>query len=157
MIHNLENTNLLQANVDAFGHCANCFCTMGSGIARQIREIFPEAYEADCKTSKGDKSKFGKFSLANVSGNQYNKSLKYIYNLYGQFNYGTESRKLNYEAIYSALESMAANCQNNGVLKVGFPYGMGCRLAGGHFPIVEKMIEVIFKDFDVYICSYDQK
>ena len=32
------------------------------GIARTIRELYPEAYEADCQTKKGDRSKIGSFS-----------------------------------------------------------------------------------------------
>ena len=155
MIHNLDNTNLLKANVEAIAQCCNCFNTMGSGIARQIREIFPEAYTVDCKTIKGDKGKFGSFSMANINNNPYNPNIKHIYNLYGQFTYGTESRKLNYEAIYSALEAMSANCQNNRVLKVGFPKNMGCTLAGGNWNIVNEMIVSLFdKNFEVYICQY---
>lgn len=155
MIHNLENVSLLRADVETIGHCCNCFCTMGSGIARQIRENFPEAYTADCKTIKGDRNKLGKFSVAEVWQKTYNLNIKYIYNLYGQYNYGTESRKLNYEAIYNALESMSANCQNVGVLKIGFPKNMGCTLAGGKWPIVNEMIKTIFdENFEVYICQY---
>ena len=45
-------------------HGCNCFCTMGSGIAPQIAEAFPEAYDADQKTVKGDIRKLGGFSEA---------------------------------------------------------------------------------------------
>jgi O-acetyl-ADP-ribose deacetylase (regulator of RNase III) len=41
-------------DIHAIIHQANCHCTMGSGIAKFIRERFPKAYEADCKTVKGD-------------------------------------------------------------------------------------------------------
>jgi len=147
--------DLLKADIEAAAHGANCQCVMGSGIARHIREIFPEVYKIDCKTIKGDKNKLGNFSVANVTGNQFNPNLKYIYTLYQQFNYGTESRKLNYEAIYTAMEKMAANCQNNQILKVGFPKNLGCTLAGGNWNIVNEMIKAIFdKSFEVYICEY---
>ncbi len=39
---------------------------MQSGIARQIREKYPEAYEADCKTVAGDIKKLGTFSWVKI-------------------------------------------------------------------------------------------
>ena len=32
---------------DVIAHCCNCFCTMGAGIAPQIKNKFPDAYVAD--------------------------------------------------------------------------------------------------------------
>lgn len=52
--------DLLQAEVDAIGHCCNCFCTMGKGIAPKIKKEWPEVYAADCATRKGDRTKLGK-------------------------------------------------------------------------------------------------
>lgn len=42
----------------------NCFNTMGSGLARQIREKWPTVYEADCRTVKGDYNKLGNYTRA---------------------------------------------------------------------------------------------
>ena len=42
---------------DVIIHGCNCFCTMGAGIAKTIKDIFPEAYKADLNTKKGDRSK----------------------------------------------------------------------------------------------------
>jgi len=58
--------NLLDAPADIIGHCCNCFCTMGSGVAAAIKAKYPEAYDADCKTKKGDRTKLGTLSLAVV-------------------------------------------------------------------------------------------
>ena len=49
---------------DAIFHGCNCFHTMGSGIAKQIRVVFPEAYEADLATQHADVSKLGTVSIA---------------------------------------------------------------------------------------------
>jgi O-acetyl-ADP-ribose deacetylase (regulator of RNase III) len=157
MIFELENTDLLTANVEAIAHCCNCFNTMGSGIARQIREKFPEAYFVDCKTTKGDKTKFGSFSDCLVQSHDSNPHLKYIYNLYGQYYYGTDKRYLDYESIYSALDKMAASCLYKNLKTIGFPKNMGCTLAGGSWPIVNEMIKHLFAEkFDVYICQYSK-
>ena len=40
-------------------HGANCQNTMGSGVAKQIKEHFPGAYDADLRTTKGDREKLG--------------------------------------------------------------------------------------------------
>ena len=151
--------DLLKAEVDAIGHCANCFNTMGSGIAKQIKSKFPEAFEADSKTECGGRSKLGSFSVGSVSPeNKTSPSIKFVYNLYGQFYYGRDSRKLNYEAIYTALAAMRHDCVSRPVKRIGFPKNMGCMLAGGKWSIVESMIHDIFDDpaFSVYICEYTQ-
>lgn len=149
-------TDLLLAEVDAIGHCANCFNTMGSGIAKQIKAKLPEAFEADSKTEAGDRKKFGSFSVGSITAPKIKTNIKYVYNLYGQYYYGRESRKLNYEAIYTALESMRHDCVGRPIKRIGFPKNMGCMLAGGHFPIVNEMIKHIFNDdaFDIFICEY---
>ena len=43
-----------QGQFDVIVHGCNCFCAMGAGIAKSIRRAFPQAYEADLKTRKGE-------------------------------------------------------------------------------------------------------
>ena len=57
---------------DVIVHGCNCQCMMGGGIARQIRQAFPEAYDADCRTATDygtacDPRKIGSFSLARAN------------------------------------------------------------------------------------------
>ncbi len=52
---------------DVIIHGCNCFCTMGAGIAKAIREQYPAAYEADLATEKGNRGKLGSYSSAVVS------------------------------------------------------------------------------------------
>ena len=44
---------------DVIVHGCNCFCAMGGGIARAIREEFPEAYAADLATLRGSRGRAG--------------------------------------------------------------------------------------------------
>ena len=151
--------DLLKAKVDAIGHCANCFNTMGSGIAKQIKAKFPEAFLADTKTTSGDRSKFGNYSVGFVSPeNKTSTSIKFVYNLYGQYYYGRDSRKLNYEFIYTAMVAMKDDCESKPIKNIGLPKHMGCMLAGGDWSIVSSIIESVFNDnaFSVYICEYTQ-
>jgi O-acetyl-ADP-ribose deacetylase (regulator of RNase III) len=118
---------------DVIAHCANCYCTMGAGIAPQIKAKFPEAYAADCATKKGDLNKLGTIS--------YTETTKpIVVNLYGQFDYtGRRSGNmdLNYDAIRSAIKLMKEKFS-------GKTFGMpkiGAGLAGGDWSIIEKIIE----------------
>lgn len=47
-----------QCNFDLIVHGCNCHITMGAGIAKQIKDNFPIAYEEDLKYNKQFKFKF---------------------------------------------------------------------------------------------------
>ena len=51
---------------DVIVHGCDCECTMGGGIAKQIRKAFSEAYAADRRTTACDSRKIGSFSFAKV-------------------------------------------------------------------------------------------
>jgi len=146
-----QNISIFDCDAHAIIHQANCQNTMGSGIARQIRERYPEAYEADCQTTPGDIRKLGTFSWVKA------KDGKFIYNCYSQYRYGREQRHTNYEAVYTGLSSIEQNARELGLTTLSLPYNMGCMLGGGNFHIVNAIIEVIFKDspIDLYICRYN--
>lgn len=160
--------NLLLANdVEVIGHQANCQNTFGSGIARTIKELYPEAYEADCIAATDKVNKLGEISFAKIGPNAYNPPAKYIFNLYGQNLYGKGTRQTNYEALYSALEKMANKLKPTEQDKmmfdfdrsptVGFPYQMGSFRGGGSWDIVSRLIEVAFDGYggDVIIYRLD--
>lgn len=150
--------NLLEADVDVIGHCCNCHCTMGAGVAFAIAREYPEAYEADLAT-KGDKSKLGKVSLAVVKDPTIhkNQNIKAIANIYGQNGMGGE-RAVNYEAIYRGLEELKRRVKPN-IRSIGLPYKIGSGLAGGDWRLIEKMIEIVFENvaYDIIICKYEPK
>jgi O-acetyl-ADP-ribose deacetylase (regulator of RNase III) len=156
--------------VEVIGHQANCQNTFGSGIARSIKEMYPEAYEIDCISAAKKRNNLGTFSAVEVAMNgkvnRYNNHIRRIYNLYGQ-NLGTNhakyDRKTNYEALYSALEAMADSLMPAAETSlqqpiVGFPYLMGSGLGGGDFRIVQRLIEVAFDGYenDVIIVKYKE-
>jgi len=142
--------NIFDCDAQAIIHQANCQNTMGSGIAKQIREKYPEAYEADCKTTAGDYNKLGKFSWVKAPDG------KYIYNCYSQFRYGREKRHTNYEAIYTGLSSIKEHAISNQLYALSLPHNMGCMLGGGSWKIVNSIIEEVFDNADIklYICRY---
>lgn len=136
--------DLLDSDCKVIAHQANCFNTMGAGIARQIAKTYPRAYEADLKTIKGHRKKLGTFSLS--IGNPE------IYNLYGQYGFASQTKPAtDYKALEKALKAMkndifhrSALAQNYGWPKVGLPSFMGCGLGGGDWSTVLGIIEKIF-------------
>lgn len=143
--------------IDVIAHQANCYCTFGSGIAKTIREKYPAAYEADCKTKKGDLSKLGTFSSATI----HDGDRKFVIaNVYGQGGFGKRNhggRDTNYDALYDGLSMlnkfMSESCDaHSSTLTLGIPYGIGCGLGGGSWKIVTAMLEDLFENNDCVNC-----
>jgi len=68
---------------DVIAHGANCFQTMGAGIALQIRKHFPEAFQVDLNDRRESRERLGDLTYAvnPLSGT-------YIVNLYSQYEGG---------------------------------------------------------------------
>ena len=132
-------------------HCANLYHTFGAGVARIIADVYPEAYDSDCLTTKyGDPSKLGYYSYADIDD-------KTIFNLYGQEGIGNDGEPINRNVRYDHIhDGLYRVCEHIDLwrdpLKV-FPYilampMMGCGLAGGEWSIVEAIVKFIEKLFD---------
>jgi len=103
---------------------------MGGGIAREIRNKYPQAYAADLETSTGDILKLGSFTTADAG-----KFL--IVNAYTQFNTSQGEDVFEYESFYLILKKLQ---HVYGKRRFGLPYiGMG--LARGRREWIIPMIE----------------
>lgn len=150
--------NLIEAaqtgEVDVIAHCCNCFCTMGSGIAPQIKKAFPEAYEVDCETVKGSDYKLGSYSVATHKIANTGNELK-IFNLYGQFGYWGRSEgkiDIDYYALSCAMKQMSDLLPANS--KIGLPL-LGAGLSGGDWGIIYGLIvNTLSSKHDVTIFSW---
>lgn len=113
----------------------NCFNTMGGGIAREIRERYPNVADADYWTDTGDYNKLGNYTKAVVRGEDDHSFI--VINAYTQFemSQGTDVFEYtSFELILQKLVRLYGNCS------IGLPYiGMG--LAGGDKDIIIPMIE----------------
>ncbi len=131
--HIIQGDLIALANkFDVIVHGCNCFNTMGAGIAKQIKEVFPSAYIVDQTTIKGDKSKLGKFSVAKIDG-------LYVINAYTQYNFTGIGMKADYGAIEKVFNSIKE--QYSG-LKIAYPK-IGAGLAEGNWSIIQKIIDNI--------------
>lgn len=130
--------------ITMIAHCANCQNTFGSGIALQIKEEYPLAFEADTEAAKAKKNNLGQFSVASLPNN------KKIINIYAQNLFGMDKRQLDYEAFYMAFEELhrlLLEAKEKGRIHVlGIPKNIGCFRAGGSWKVVLAMLEEIFLD-----------
>jgi len=146
------DTNLLEYPLDGFLHQANCFHTMGGGIAFFIKKKYPELYEADVQHGpRGDVGRLGQFSFVKCHDD------KIGYNLYSQHNFGGMHRNTNYEALYSGLAKIKIHSEENNIHKLGLPRNMGCVLGGGSWRVVKAIIDDVFDNWgdELYICNYN--
>lgn len=130
--------------VNVLIHQANCFNTMGAGIALQIKKELPDAYKADCATIKGLRAKLGKYSYAVIGRGM-------VFNLYGQYSLGRTKQHTDYEAQRKALRAIADKLRHRAVdCRIGISK-LGCGLAGGDWEVVSMIIAEELAGFDVTI------
>ena len=84
---------------DIIVHGCNCFCTMGAGIAKVIKAAFPQAYEADLATPRGDRAKLGTCSFAEI---ERDGTPLIVVNAYTQFDWRGSGPKVDYDAVRSS-------------------------------------------------------
>lgn len=156
MISNYDG-DIFLAPVDIIIQQCNCFHVMGSGLAKTIREKFPEVYETDCATTYGDWSKVAAFNFTAVKSED-NPKLKYICNLYSQYRYGHDKRYTSYDALVEGLSAINDGAKSKAKIPVlGVPYNIGCGFAGGSWKIVSGILHDIFDDSPVnlLICKFN--
>ena len=124
---------------DVIIHGCNCFCTMGAGIAKQIKSNFPEVYAVDLETEKGDRSKLGTYSSVGI---QYENHELVVVNAYTQFNWRGRRVKSDYDAIRKVMKKIKNDFSG---LRIGFPL-IGAGLAGGDWKIIELIINEELSD-----------
>lgn len=150
MIH-YHKGDLIKSDCDVIAHGCNCFCTWGAGIARQLRSVHPEAFQADLATEVGDIKKLGTFTQA-MSGQRQ------IFNLYTQFRYGVTEPHFDYDAFRNSLSAMRDYLEVvTGTLhtaKIGLPK-IGAGLAGGNWERISQIIDEVMLDVDVHVYVLD--
>lgn len=149
MIYYVVGDLLKQENVDIICHQTNCKGVMGAGIALQIRNTYPNVYQLYKQyCAKYGNGLLGKTLFVNCNDG------KIVANLFGQDGYGRGFCQTDYEALEKAIASVE-KIATKGKKSVGFPYKIGCDLAGGDWSIVENIIKKYFEksEVDCYICS----
>jgi O-acetyl-ADP-ribose deacetylase (regulator of RNase III) len=137
----------MEGKFDVIIHGCNCFCAMGAGIARSIKTQFPEAFQADLATEKGDRSKLGDFSQATFVRNGHDIT---VINAYTQFHYSGKGVLADYDAIRSVFKKLKSQFSGK---RFGFPL-IGAGLAGGDWQIISEIIDQALQGEDFTLVKY---
>ena len=117
-----------QGIFDIIVHGCNCQNRMNSGIAKEIRARYPQAWEADCRVVCSPIEKLGTYSYEYAWKGNHNFM---IVNAYTQLTYNAKDQpffdRFEYDSFGVILRKLE---EKHGSRRFGFPYiGMG--LAGG--------------------------
>lgn len=150
MIHYVKG-NLLDSNCDYICHQVNCQGVMGSGIAKQIRERWPEVYQiyrGFCNLYEFDAADLlGKIDIVPIN----DSTGRQVINMFSQNKYGYDGeRYTSYDAFAIALHAITDALPPWAT--IGFPKNIGCGLGGGNWKVISALIEEILGDtHEVYI------
>ena len=138
--------NLLDSDCNFICHQVNCQGKMGSGIAKQIRDRWPEVYSNYARVV--DSKMLGKIQILYIE--DANIPRQCVVNMFAQENYGYDGvRYTSYDAFWNCLNELKNQIPRGAT--IAFPYKIGCGLGGANWEIIEKMIDVVFKDYGVFI------
>lgn len=144
------NGNLLNCSQKVIVHQVNCKRVMGSGVALQIRNKYPEVYNSYLKFFNRNKivELLGKIDIVNCI-----KDDKIVINMFSQFDFGRDKSKVytNYSAMKLAFKRIRAYLIENNINELAMPFNIGCGLANGDWKVVSRLIDEIFENFTVYL------
>jgi O-acetyl-ADP-ribose deacetylase (regulator of RNase III) len=124
----------LDGRFDVIVHGCNCQCAMGKGIAKSIKDQFPEAFAADKKTAPGERAKLGTISSAAIERDGVRFT---VVNAYTQFHWRGTGVKANYDAIRGAMQMIKQQFAGK---RIGYPL-IGAGLAGGDWKVIAAIID----------------
>ncbi len=141
--------DVLNSGEEVVVHGCNCFNTMGSGVARQVKEQFPQAYNADQQTLRGDETKLGNFTYGRklrVDGSE-----TIVVNAYTQYRYTFIDVDVDYRALETAFVNICERFPNE---VIAMPK-IGCGLAGGDWEVVSKILEKVSEKYGRTFVVYE--
>lgn len=143
--------NLLDSKEDYICHQVNCQGVMGSGVARAIRDKWPEVYDAYLQHIS---MCFGT-PLGSVCYAPIDNSSQEVVNMFAQFSYGYDGlRYTSYDAFCNCLNAMARDIPKSKT--IAFPYKIGSDRGGANWNIIYAMICEILGDWDVTIYKLEE-
>lgn len=141
--------DITKSNCDIICHQVNCQGVMNSGVAKAIREKWPEVYEQYkdlCKKQEQTICLLGTMQPVEIQKNP----TRYVVNLFAQQYYGFHGvRFTDYEAFYNSIAYLSVQLASNPDKTIAFPYKIGCVRGGANWNIIKTMIEEVFVGRDV--------
>lgn len=149
MINHVKG-DIFKSDADIIIHQVNCQGVMGSGVAKQVKDLYPNVYvhyREYCKDFTPEEM------LGTVFMVPIDNKPRFVANFFSQNDFGYDRNcYTSYEAFEKCLLYMKKNYSE---FSMAIPYLIGCRRGGGSWNIIYKMIEDILGDCEVTIYEYD--
>ena len=159
-----HNGNILDSGADIICHQVNCQGKMNSGVAKAIREKWPDVYIKYMESNEiiWDKAhEHGRMIWNHMLGQIQvvfiaDKKTMAVVNMFAQENYGYDGRRYtSYDAFWSCLGEIKRTI--NPGLRIAFPARIGCVRGGANWNVILAMItEVLSEDYEVEIWNFDK-
>ncbi len=135
-----------QGKFDVIIHGCNCFNIMGAGIAADIARRYPQAYEADKRTIRGDYNKLGTYTKATALTKTQTPYPFTIINAYSQYTCDARQKPdlFEYTAFRLILQKLLKEFP---AADFGFPL-IGCGLCNGNQDEIVGMIKSFSYDIE---------
>lgn len=134
-----ERGDLFKSDAGIIAHGCNCQGAYGSGVAGLMRKRYPNAYGRYMDEHLQNGLELGTVQFVAIN----DEGTRYVANCMTQNYFGTESRKVDYEAVYTCFEHLREFARKEGIKEVALPQ-IGCGLAGGSWTIVLAMLKDVF-------------
>lgn len=144
--------NLLNATEDVICHQVNCQGKMNSGVAKAIREKWPEVFTG--YTAHIDMC-FGT-PLGGICSVPINGGHQEVVNMFAQFSYGYDGKRYtSYDAFYNCLQAIERAIPKD--MSIAFPFKIGCDRGGADWEVIYAMIQTVLGGREVTIYKLEEK
>ena len=132
-------------------HQVNCQGKMNSGVAKVIRDKWPEVYNRYRAKCESEVDLLGQIQPIYIAEGD-----KAVINMFAQYNYGYDGRRYtSYDAFWSCLGEIKKYL--NPGITIAFPARIGCVRGGANWTVIKTMIEeVLSEDFEIEFWDYDK-
>lgn len=146
----IREGNILDSTAMLIAQCVNCQGAMNSGVAKAIREKYPEVYtdyrnlflEYEAKRNE----LLGKLQIVKTNDGRL------VANLFTQYRYGYDgARYTSYDAFDNSVNALKVYCLDNNIKTVAIPYKAASDRGGADWNVILKMIEVTFENTDINV------
>lgn len=156
--------NILDSGADLICHQVNCQGAMNSGVAKAIRQKWPQVYteyrnaardlssEEFCDEDLSWMHMLGHIQTVFLA----DKETMGVINMFAQAGYGYDGRRYtSYDAFWSCLGEIKKTIKPG--LRIAFPARIGCVRGGANWNVIFTMIEeVLGDDYNVEIWDFDR-
>jgi O-acetyl-ADP-ribose deacetylase (regulator of RNase III) len=134
--------------LQAVGHQVNCQRVMGRGVAKSMRDKWPQHYTDYMNDARSPEDKLSSFVMTETDR-------RLVFGFYGQLYYGADGRRYtDYNALYRAIDGAMKVLSSREIYHIAIPKFIGCGLGGGSWDIVQVDLENVSNANKVDIALY---